>query len=188
MTAVKTQDHLYIVVSQTGTLLSRVLKLITGAQYNHVSLGLQPDLEYMYSFGGKNPYNPFYGGFVIESPKWGTFKRFSKTKVVVLSLDIGAEKHKEIAEHIEIMRQHQKEYGYNYLGLMFAYFKICRVYRNRYYCSEFVKYILQHFSVNGAEMLEPISQPIHFLSIPNIHEIYSGLLQDYEKFYKSNLQ
>lgn len=71
MTAVKTQDHLYIVVSQTGTLLSRVLKLITGAQYNHVSLGLQPDLEYMYSFGRKNPYNPFYGGFVIESPKWG---------------------------------------------------------------------------------------------------------------------
>ena len=67
--------QLYIVISQTGTLLSRILKQITGAEYNHASISLSRDLERMYSFGRRNPYNPFWGGFVIESPRTGTFKR-----------------------------------------------------------------------------------------------------------------
>ena len=70
--------QLYIVISQTGTLLSRILKQITGAEYNHASISLSRDLERMYSFGRRHPYNPFWGGFVIESPRTGTFKRFSE--------------------------------------------------------------------------------------------------------------
>ena len=38
------------------------------------------DLERMYSFGRRHPYNPFWGGFVIESPRTGTFKRFPKPR------------------------------------------------------------------------------------------------------------
>lgn len=63
--------QLYIVISQTGTLLSRILKQITGAEYNHASISLSRDLERMYSFGRRHPYNPFWGGFVIESPRTG---------------------------------------------------------------------------------------------------------------------
>ena len=55
--------QLYIVISQTGTLLSRILKQITGAEYNHASISLSRDLERMYSFGRRHPYNPFWGGF-----------------------------------------------------------------------------------------------------------------------------
>ena len=40
--------QLYIVISQTGTLLSRILKQITGAEYNHASISLSRDLERMY--------------------------------------------------------------------------------------------------------------------------------------------
>ena len=53
--------QLYIVISQTGTLLSRILKQITGAEYNHASISLSRDLERMYSFGRRHPYNPFWG-------------------------------------------------------------------------------------------------------------------------------
>ena len=52
--------QLYIVISQTGTLLSRILKQITGAEYNHASISLPRDLERMYSFGRRHPYNPFW--------------------------------------------------------------------------------------------------------------------------------
>ena len=83
--------QLYIVISQTGTLLSRILKQITGAEYNHASISLSRDLERMYSFGRRHPYNPFWGGFVIESPRTGTFKRFSETKVLVLSVSVTEE-------------------------------------------------------------------------------------------------
>ena len=70
---------IYIVVTQTGTVLSRILKIVTKAEYNHVSISLDPSLDQMYSFGRKNAYNPIWGGMVQECPKWGTFKRISGT-------------------------------------------------------------------------------------------------------------
>ena len=67
--------YVYIVISQTGTILSRIIKFLTRKEYNHASISLKDDLSVMYSFGRKNPYNPFLGRFVEESPDFGTFKR-----------------------------------------------------------------------------------------------------------------
>ena len=57
----------------------------------------------MYSFGRRHPYNPFWGGFVIESPLTGTFKRFSETKVLVLSVSVTEEQHAELKEMLDVM-------------------------------------------------------------------------------------
>ena len=57
----------------------------------------------MYSFGRRHPYNPFWGGFVIESPRTGTFKRFSETKVLVLSVSVTEEQHAELKEMLDVM-------------------------------------------------------------------------------------
>ena len=50
MTKANELKQVYIVISQTGTVLSRILKLITGAEYNHASISLADDLSVMYSF------------------------------------------------------------------------------------------------------------------------------------------
>lgn len=179
MNCVNSTERIYIVISQTGTLLSRILKHITGADYNHASLGLSSDLSIMYSFGRKNPYNPFLGGFVIESPHYGTFKRFSNTKALVLALDIDADKYELIKNMLEKMVDNKKEYRYNYLGLWLA--AINQVYKSekRYYCSEFVRDVLQKYGIKGAEALTDIVKPIDFLTLPDITQVYSGRLQDY---------
>ena len=179
MVAENTKRNIYIVISQTGTVLSRILKLITGAEYNHVSIGLNDDLHLMYSFGRKNPYNPFYGGFVLESPDFGTFKRFSNTKVKILEIEIDEDKYNAITKQIEYMVENNKQYGYNYIGLCMAWFKIVLKFQKRYYCSEFVKEILVKYSVEGNDILGEIPQPIHFLDLPNTNLIYTGKLKDY---------
>ena len=116
--------QLYIVISQTGTLLSRILKQITGAEYNHASISLSRDLERMHSFGRRHPYNPFWGGFVIESPRTGTFKRFSETKVLVLSVSVTEEQHAALKEMLDVMWKRRRKYSYNYIGLCLAYFHV----------------------------------------------------------------
>ena len=144
--------QLYIVISQTGTLLSRILKQITGAEYNHASISLSRDLERMYSFGRRHPYNPFWGGFVIESPRTGTFKRFSETKVLVLSVSVTEEQH---AFHI-VWKQ-----------------------ESCYYCSEFVGELLTKSRVDGTEQLRSsIIQPMQFLRVPHTL-LYFGKLREY---------
>ena len=42
---------IYLVMSQTGTILSKAIKGVTCDQYNHISISLDPSLECMYSFG-----------------------------------------------------------------------------------------------------------------------------------------
>ena len=64
----------YIVLTNTGTFLSRIVTVYTRKEFSHVSISLDENLNYMYSFGRLNAYNPFIGGFVHESPKYGTFK------------------------------------------------------------------------------------------------------------------
>ena len=42
---------IYIVLTYTGTFLSRIVNIYTGKKYSHVSISLDKNLEYMYSFG-----------------------------------------------------------------------------------------------------------------------------------------
>ena len=170
---------IYIVVSQSGTFPSRVLRHITGADYNHVSISLQPDLKKMYSFGRRYKYYPFWGGFVEESPTAGTFGRFPETKAKILSLDITIEQYEAISSTIDRMFKKRKKYHYDYLGVGLAYFKIRHQSEYSYYCSEFVKEILHWHGVKAADALPDVVQPIHFLELPGAELIYAGRLRDY---------
>lgn len=149
--------QLYIVISQTGTLLSRILKQITGAEYNHASISLSRDLERMYSFGRRHPYNPFWGGFVIESPCTGTFKRFSETKVLVLSVSVTEEQHAELKEMLDVMWKRRRKYSYNYIGLCLAYFHVVWKQEGCYYCSEFVGELLTKVGLTARNSYVPLS-------------------------------
>ncbi|MBO5020288.1 MAG: hypothetical protein J6D52_06465 [Clostridia bacterium] len=174
-------NEIYIVISQTGTLLSRILKGITHKAYNHASITPYSDLHIMYSFGRKNPYNPFWAGFVTESAEWGTFKRFSKAEVIVISIGIQEQTYANICSTLNTMLEDPKSYKYNYWGLWLAAFRIAVTGKNRYYCSEFVREILKLHSVNGSDKLQKIVHPMHFLSMPNVTTIYKGKLKDFNR-------
>ena len=173
------EKQLYIIVSQTGTILSRILKLITKAKYNHSSISLDPNLEQMYSFGRKYPHNPFWGGFVKESPRSGTFKRFKNTQAIIMSVDIDADAYEDIEKYIHTLYSHKRKYHYNYFGVAFAAFKKDYKSQNRFYCSEFVKHILERGHVDGAEKLPNVIHPIDFLQLPH-KELYRGSLKQYD--------
>ena len=170
---------LYIILSRTGTNLSKVIRFVTKAHYNHVSLSLDPKLEHMYSFGRRYPRNPLWCGFVHESKNRGFFKRFNDTEVKVLSLDIDERTYQDIKSVFTYMKNHQNCYHYNYVGLCLAAFNIQFQPTHTYYCSEFAKEILVRHHIQGADQLKKVPQPIHFESIPNTTEIYIGKLTQY---------
>lgn len=180
MDAENRERYVYIVISQTGTILSRILKVFTRREYNHASISFKDDLSVMYSFGRKNPYNPFLGRFVVESPDFGTFKRFANTKILLLKVYMGEEEYQRLSSLLSSMLENPNNYKYNYLGLYFAAIKICHKSPNRYYCSEFVKDLLVRSDVNGASELENIVHPMHFIGLPDAKEVYCGKLRDYK--------
>ena len=90
---------IYIILTHTGTILSRIIKTYTKDEFSHVSIALDNELKEMYSFGRLNPYNPFIGGFIHEYLNKGTFKRFVKTRAKIIELEIDDKQYNEL-KHI----------------------------------------------------------------------------------------
>ena len=168
---------IYIVLTYTGTILSRIIKGYTRDEFSHVSISLDEELTQMYSFGRLNAYNPFIGGFVHEQIDKGTFKRFKNTKSKVYSLEIMDEQYDIIKTTINEFETSKKEYKFNILGLFAAGFNI-RIKRKKYlYCAEFVKYVLEISEVKTD--LPEIIKPDHLKNICGLKLIYSGKLKNY---------
>lgn len=169
--------NIYIVLTQTNTVLSLIIKSYTHKEYSHVSIALDENLHEMYSFGRLNPYNPFIGGFVQESPNYGTFKRFSKTKTKIFSLTVSEEQYNQIKKNIMKFSSDKKNYHFNTIGLFAVAFHL-HVRRKKYfYCAEFVKYILEHSNVDI--QLPELIKPQDFANIEGSKEIYTGVLHEY---------
>lgn len=168
---------IYFVLTYTGTILAKIVKLYTRKTYSHVSIALDDSLENMYSFGRLNPYNPFVGGFVVESTKRGTFKRFKNTKTVVFSYDISEEQYENIKNEINSFIINKDQYKFNVLGLFLVMFNIKLKRENCFYCAEFVKYIVEKEGI--ITDLPDIIKPNDFRELNNMQLIYKGKLHSY---------
>ena len=172
---------IYIVLTHTGTVLSRIIKYYTKDEFSHVSIALDPDLKEMYSFGRLNPYNPFWGSFVHEEINKGTFKRFKRTNTEVYSLFVTDEKYEKARKIITYFNDNKEKYKFNILGLICVsiHKKIKR--KNSFYCAEFVKHVLKASGVSEVNDLPQIIRPEDFKQIQGLRLEYEGLLRKYKK-------
>lgn len=167
---------IYIVLTYTGTILSKIVKIYTRREFSHVSIALDEDLKEMYSFGRINAYNPFWAGFVHEAVDKGTFKRFKNTKARVYSLTVKDEQYEKVKEVIRDIQNNKLDYNFNILGLLGVVINY-KVKRERYfYCAEFVKYVLEQSNIC---YLPDIVKPEDFKEIDNLNVVYNGQLREY---------
>ena len=169
---------IYIVLTYTGTILSKIVKIYTKKEYSHVSLSLDENLNEMYSFGRIYAYNPFIGGFVKESIEYGTFKRFhKKIKTKIYALEVNDKQYEKIKRMINNINNDKSNYRFNMIGLMAVAFNLRIKRKNCFYCAEFVKHILDNSNLTMS--LPDIVRPEDFERISDLKEIYSGKLEEY---------
>lgn len=168
---------IYIILTHTGTILSRIIKKYTKDEFSHVSISLDINLKEMYSFGRLNPYNALWGGFIHEYIDKGTFKRFYKTKTKIYSLEITEEQYEKVKNNIERIKRNKKDYKFNMLGLLAVGFHKKIRKEHSFYCAEFIKYVLEKSEIKVE--LPEIVKPEDFKNISGLQEIYSGLLRKY---------
>lgn len=168
---------IYIILTYTGTVLSRIIKCYTKDEFSHVSIALDKDLRQMYSFGRLNPYNPFKGGFVHEGINIGTFKRFKNTRARIYSLEIEEEQYEKIKDAIECIRNLKEYYKFNIWGLFAVGFRMKIRTQNSFYCAEFVKYVLD--KANVKTNLPELVKPEDFKLVRNLKVEYNGNLRKY---------
>ena len=169
--------NIYIVLTYTGTVLSKIITGYTGDEFSHVSISLDENLQHMYSFGRLNPYNPFIGGFVHEKTNKGTFKRFKNTRSKILEIPVEDNQYEFLKQNLKKFKIDRREYGFNVFGLLAVGFNKKIQGEKTFYCAEFVKYILEKSDIdmNLPELIKPDS----FKNIQKSREIYEGLLKNY---------
>ena len=168
---------IYIVLTYTGTILSKIVKIYTKKEYSHVSISLDQELNHMYSFGRKNAYNPFIGGFIQESVDYGTFKRFKKTKTKIYSMEIDDQKYEQLEDIINEMLKKKKIYKFNFIGLLAVALKLKIRREKSFYCAEFVKYVLEKSEVLT---LPELIKPEDFEKLNGLDVVYKGILNEYK--------
>lgn len=168
----------YIVLTYTGTTLSKIVRLYTRKEFSHVSLSLDKKLKKMYSFGRLNPYIPFIGGFVHESINDGTFKRFHKTVCEVYSYDVSDEQYEIISDIIRDMYREKEKYKFNVIGLFIVPLKVSYKRNKYFYCAEFVKYLFDSAGID-LNLKEP-TKPYDFHDLEGSKVLYKGLLKKYK--------
>lgn len=169
---------IYIVLTYTGTFLSKIIRGYTKHEFAHVSIALDSKLEQMYSFGRLNPYIFFWGGFVHEGVNRGTFKRFKKTKTKIYSIDVYNEQYNLIKNVIYDIKTNRKKYSFNMAGMFLTALNIRRKKEYSFYCAEFVKHCLDESNIKTS--LPDTVKPEDFKLIENKKLVFNGLLREYD--------
>ncbi|WP_216667819.1 hypothetical protein [Sporosarcina jiandibaonis] len=170
------QKTIYIVLTDTGTLLSRAIGMYTRKDLNHASIAFDQELKEVYSFGRKNKHNPFVGGFVRENVTDGIF---IDADCAIFSYQVSNEKYECMRRRIHQIELNQDHYKYNFIGL-FAVAMNKSINRNHaYFCSQFVATIVNESGIQMFSIPPNLVQPHHFTQLPNLKPVYEGELQSY---------
>lgn len=111
--------YIYILLTDTKTLVSKVSRLVTGDPYNHVSLMLSDSFDDgIYTFSLSNGFNGIKGGFMVESRKALKGSRYSMYRLAVTQAV-----HDKITGKVTDYVKAVDKTSYNHLGLFNAIFK-----------------------------------------------------------------
>jgi hypothetical protein len=172
---------IYILLSNTYSLLTRAIGLYTGEPYNHASIAFDEQLEEMFSFGRLQPRNPFIGGFVQERVESGTFAHFTETRCALYELQVTPEEWQRVRASVREFELEKEKYSYNLIGFagVATGHPIDR--EHAYFCSQFVDTVLERGGVMVFDKPPGLVIPPDFQNNPRFTLIYEGKLSEYRQ-------
>lgn len=170
--------EVYIILTQSGTYFSRLLKVFTGDEFNHASICLDKNFKEFYSFGRLKVNNPFIGGFVKENAFTHVFGKFERVPCMVIKKEISEHQYNKIRALINTFARRSYIYGYDYINLALAktFFRVSH--RKRFFCSEFVAHLFKKANVSIPKIPEKM-KPYDFTEMDDVEVIYKGELKEW---------
>ena len=176
--------NVYIVLTQTYTYPARVIHLYTSEPYSHASIAFDEDLSEMYSFARRGLRNPFNAGFVEEDINNGVFGKCTSTTCNIYQLKITETQYNKLRYEIDVFKSNKDDYSYNFLGVLGAALNVPIQTKHRYFCSQFVAYLLEQSDIDIFNKNCSLVKPRDIRLNPRLKSIYKGKLADY-RIYKA---
>ncbi|NMB32924.1 MAG: hypothetical protein GX992_01605 [Clostridium sp.] len=181
--------YLYIVLTRTNTIISRLIRFFKNDEYTHAAISLDAELERMYSFGRKYTFYPFIGRFKKESLSEGTYKYHDNLPGVVIEIEVSRQQYKRAKALIYSFASSKRTYKYNYKGLLYCLLNKSACSEYRFLCSEFVYYILKESGIADFNISRSLVRPQNFLDTKAFRGavIYKGNLKEIKRINISDI-
>lgn len=169
---------IYLLLTRTNTLLSRVIHLATREDYTHVSIALDRELNELYSFARKQAAMPLPAGLVREDVHAGVFARNGHSMCALYRLAVTDAQYHRLRELILEMRDAEAPFRYSVLGLLLCRLDLAHQRSQHLFCSQFVGGILE--KVGALKLPKPASlmHPMDFARLSDLERCYEGVLKD----------
>ena len=166
----------YILLTHSHTILSHSINWLTGDEWTHASLALDPGLERMYSFARKNPHFPLPAGLVRENVGEGYFGAHRDMPCMLLRLWVAEYVYEDICRRVQDMLDRADQLRYSLLGLMLCRMDFVHRRETHFFCSQFVGGILQDSGALRLTRDVSLIRPNDFAAMPGLERVYVGAL------------
>jgi len=171
------EKTLYLLFTDTGTWLSRLIRMFTKQELNHVSIGLDAELKELYSFGRKVSHHPFRAGFVREN-RQDPLLRNAACEIYCFHPEEA--EYREMIQYIKQIESMKHMYKYNFIGLVGVLLQIEIQRKAHFFCSQFAARVLSHSKIFQFEKPDCFVTPADLRKREVIRLIYKGKLKEYQ--------
>ena len=164
---------IYILLTRTSSILSRLIARLTRAAYTHAALSLDDAFEETYSFTRRNPRLILPAGLARENLWRGLYFARRDPPCRVYRLRLTEEEYERISRRVREMYAERGRYHYNYLGVAANYFGHHYSTPRRFFCSEFVATMVA-MSEPKTEICPSRTRPMDLAELPELECVYEG--------------
>ncbi|MBQ8043587.1 MAG: hypothetical protein IJ272_05500 [Clostridia bacterium] len=175
------KKYIYILLTRTSTILSRIVHLITADDYTHVSIAFNENLHPLYSSSRKNGRTLFPAGPCTEKLNKGFWKSHRHVPCAVYKLEVTEEVYKNAQIEIEKILNRADEYHFNIIGLILCRMNIPYNRKRNYFCSQFVSEILGKSKAIKLPKQPCLMRPSDYMKLPELTCCYIGYLNEFQR-------
>ncbi len=168
---------MYILLMRSCTPLSRIVHLVTGAQYTHVSLAFDETLEPLYSSTRKNGEDMFPAGPCEEHLNRGYLKRHPSIPCALYRISVTEGAFEQARAQVERFMAHSDRYAFNIAGLLFCMLGVPLRRERKYFCSQFVSEVLDESGALALPKEPCLMKPSDYASLLESECCYTGALE-----------
>ena len=170
--------NIYILLTRSQTIVSRLVHLSTGDTYTHASIAWDDELTTLCSFARRYSALPLPAGLVREALCGGYYDLHRYMPCALLRLRVDDAAHRLLRQQIEEMLADAARYRYSIVGLLYCHVGRAHERNGRCFCSQFVAEMLERCGAVALDKPASLMRPEDLLHLPGIQLVHTGRLCD----------
>lgn len=166
-------DSIYILLTRSQTLFSRLIHFATDDAFTHASISLDGPGGRYYSFARIYDQLALPAGLVEERRRWHS-QAWSSTPCRLYELRVPAPVYHKLRCRLESMYARREIYGYNLLGVLSCWFQRPLPRRHHYFCSQFVAQLLEECGAVELEKPPALVRPSDLERLEGLRPVSQG--------------